>query len=133
MNVYNIIENFKSKAEINREIVSYILPYLDLSDTHNEIINTIENIRDTIQGGSITELVWFSDTVDFFKKYSDEISKIISDFIQECGSDVFFKIFDVGDPLFRDDSNRNLATWFATQSILSELVYEIEYCNEQVA
>ena len=133
MNIYNIIENFKSKAEINREIVSYILPYLDLSDNYNEIINTIENIRDTIQGGSITELVWFSDTIDFFKKYSDEISKIISDFIQECGSDVFFKMFDIEDPLFRDDSNRNLATWFATQSILSELVYEIEYCNEQVA
>lgn len=133
MTIRQIIKNFKSKSEINKEVVSYIIDRIDLDESINQIISTIENIRDNISGGSIGELIYYRDILAFCEKHSSEINKIISDYIQDYGNETFYKIFDVEDLLFLDTHNRNLASWIATETILSELVYEIEYHNQQVA
>ncbi len=79
--------------------------------------------------GMVSELVWYTQTLAFFEKHSDEINTLIKDFMESVGEKGViqgFKGYDEDDPLCLYENNRNLLAWFAFEETAYQL-YDEEY------
>ena len=81
-------------------------------------------IKDTAQhgcsGGTISELIYYSDTSAFYDKYKDEIWRRLGDMADDLGEDsivhlisTFKGVKDVGAPL----QLKNLLAWWAAEEV----------------
>jgi len=86
------------------------------------------------QSGTVGFLIYYSDTVAFYKKYNEEINELLSSTMAETGiydlSDLFGDKWDKEDPLIRNDSNRNLLAWFGFEETLRNIGYSFEALQE---
>jgi len=68
------------------------------------------------QSGMVGELVYYTDTIRFYKNYKDEISILVRDMIGETGeslNSIFKRIgWEDDDPLALSDVNQNILAWF---------------------
>lgn len=67
------------------------------------------------QSGMIGELIYYHDTVEFYKRHAKEIDAMLRDLCNDCGcfpSQLFGDKWDNDDPLARDIYNQNLLAWF---------------------
>jgi hypothetical protein len=67
------------------------------------------------QSGMVSQLIYYKDTLSFYKKYQEEINELLVDALDNTGSSVnelFGDKWDKTDPLARDTNNRNLLAWF---------------------
>ncbi len=75
------------------------------------------------QNGVEPEMIYYDDTVKFFKKYKEEINELLANLVKETGLQLgqLLKDWDIDDPLARDTHNQNLLAWFAWE----ETVYRL--------
>jgi len=81
------------------------------------------------QSGMISELIYYSDTLKWYKKYKKEIIKMLQDTMSDLGvkspSEVFGSKWDDDDYLIEDTSNQNLLAWFSFEETVRNLGYQI--------
>jgi hypothetical protein len=84
---------------------------------------------DLMQGGCISgmvgHLIYYYDTVRFYKNYRQEIDTLLSELLQDTGcsiSELFGEKWDNDDPLARDIYNQNLLAWFGFEETATRLV-----------
>ena len=83
--------------------------------------STIEDaVQHGCQGGTINELIYYSDTSAFYDKYKDEIWRRLGDMADDLGEDsiphlisTFNGAKDVGSPL----QLKNLLAWWAVEEV----------------
>lgn len=76
--------------------------------------------------GIIGELIYYKDTIAWYKRYREEISKLLV----WCGYSVKdIRGFDEEDPLCLDINNQNLLAWFSFEATASELFYDKDVRN----
>jgi hypothetical protein len=95
-----VITILKSKAK----------DYPNLKMLFDDILNN------GLQSGIISELIYYKDTLAFYKKYQDEIIGLLNESIYSSGlnvEDLFGNKWDKSDPFARGTNNQNLLTWFA--------------------
>jgi len=96
-----VITILKSKAK----------DYNNLQDLFNDILNN------GLQSGIISELIYYKDTLAFYKKYQDEIVGLLKEAMFSSGIDspegLFGSKWDRTDPFAQGTNNKNLLTWFA--------------------
>ena len=74
--------------------------------------------RDLFYGGcaagTVGDLVYYTDTVKFYKKHRDEIGKMLAELCADtgCQPGELLNGWDKEDPLALDTSNQNLLAWF---------------------
>jgi hypothetical protein len=76
--------------------------------------------NDLVQHGCVSGMVggmiYYCETSKFFEKNKDEISKMLSNTLSECGlncaSELFGDKFDTDDFLCTEQTNQNLLAWF---------------------
>jgi hypothetical protein len=76
------------------------------------------------QSGMISELIYYSDTMKFYKKYQIEINDLLAEIIEETGSNpsgLFGDKWDKSDPLAVEEGNQNILAWFAFEETASRL------------
>lgn len=68
------------------------------------------------QSGIIDELIYYSDTVKFYKQYKSEINAMLKDTLDECGFTSPVELFgckwDTDDIFAEEQHNQNLLAWF---------------------
>lgn len=68
------------------------------------------------KSGMISELFYYTDTVDFCKRHSSDINEVISDLLNLYDlkniRELFADEFDVSDPLCINNHNLNLIAWY---------------------
>jgi len=86
--------------------------------------------------GIVSELVYYSDTLKFYKKYKDEINSLLSEQMQSMGcfslKDIFGKNFDDEDPLIIDCHNQNLMAWYGFEETLRNIGYNFEQLQNYI-
>ena len=105
------------------------------------IINNIEDYENPINffndlssygcvSGMVSELVWYSDTVDFCKRHKEDINEAISELMEYYGTtsikDLFGDRFDNEDFLCIGDHNKNLITWFIFETTCASIIENFE-------
>lgn len=109
-----------SDNKLFRRVCSWVIEHWsDYSDKNYIFRDVLEH---GCVSGTVSELIWYSDTVAFYKKYQDEINELLKDLMDGTGlysmKDLFGKNWDDEDPLAIEDYNRNLLAWFGFEETL---------------
>jgi hypothetical protein len=86
-----------------------------------------------LQSGIISNLIYYNDTLAFYKRYKKEIDSLLKDTINESGANgpagIFGKKWDIEDFSIQETNNKNLLAWFGfeekTRELADKLGYEI--------
>ncbi|MCT7596127.1 DUF7222 domain-containing protein [Aliarcobacter butzleri] len=109
------IKNYKVETGLEKEVKKIIL-----NNVNKDYIESFFN--DLLQygcvSGMVSELVYYSDTLKFFKKHKEDINDLLKETLANHGrnanpADIFGEKFDSEDVLCLDTNNQNLLTWFA--------------------
>jgi len=84
--------------------------------------------------GMVGFLIYYSDTIPFYKKHQDEINEMLHEFMWEIGSynpkDVFGKNWDEEDPLCIETHNQNLMAWYGFEEALRKVGRNFEVLED---
>lgn len=67
------------------------------------------------ESGMVGKLIYYHDTVKFYKRHQVEIDALFAEMIADSGTtpaELFGTRWDASDPLARDTQNQNLLAWF---------------------
>ena len=80
------------------------------------------------QSGIINGLVYYRDTVRFYKRHRLEIDALLANTIKDVGvqsaSELFGDKWDSDDPLGNDTLNQNLLAWFGFEETANQIAAE---------
>lgn len=99
--------------------------------THWRDYNKKENIFTDVlnygcRSGAVSELIYWSDTTPFYKKYQDEINLLVQDVLNGMTLNQLFPDWDNDDPLAHEDHNKCLLAWFGFESTLLRIGLEFD-------
>lgn len=81
--------------------------------------------------GTVGELIYYHDTLKWYKQYKKEIVAMLKTTMQELGasnpSEVFGKNWDADDPFAEDTSNQNLLAWFSYEETARHIAWQLNY------
>ncbi len=97
-----------------------ILDSKDYQGTFKEQLQArVEDIQYGCSSGTVSSMIYYKDTLHFFKLYRKEIETLLTEQANECGCPIYelLKDFDQNDLFCRDTHNKNLLAWFAYEEI----------------
>ena len=120
-----------AKTPLEKRIVSMLKYKLQDYDNLKSVIKDI--LYSGLQSGIISDLIYYNDTLAFYKRYKKEIDTLLKDTMYESGvnspADIFGKKWDIEDFSIQDTNNKNLLAWFGfeekTRELADKLGYEI--------
>ena len=117
-----------SDSPLTKRVCNYVINHWsDYSDKKNIFTDVL---RYGCQSGIVSELVYYSDTIRFYKRYCQEINEMLYNIMNETGlyapSELFGDKWDKEDPLAQEDFNQNLLAWFGFEETLRNIGYNFE-------
>ena len=104
------------QAEINRRAVDY-------TDGAKRFLDDL--MYGGCQSGIIGSLVYYNDTIKFYKTHKKEINNMLKEALEESGikspSELFGDKWDDGDVFAEDTQNQNLLAWFGFEETARNL------------
>ena len=83
------------------------------------------------QSGIVGSLIYYSDTIKFYKKHKIEITTILKDTLESTGykspNDLFGDKWDEADIFAEDTQNQNLLAWFGFEEAARRMCYDAGY------
>lgn len=84
-----------------------------------------------LQSGIIGELIYYSDTLAWYKKHKKDISSMLKETMWSLGAnspkEVFGKNWDDSDPFAEDTQNQNLLAWYSFEETAREIADRLGY------
>ena len=126
------------KANTNNKLTKSVCNYVinewqDYSDKKN-IFTDVLNYG--CQSGIVGSLIYYSDTVAFYKRYKEEINEILYQTMNDCGvyspSELFNEKWDKEDPLANETCNQNLLAWFGFEETLRNIGLHFEVLQNYI-
>jgi hypothetical protein len=81
-------------------------------------------------------LIYYSDTVRFYKQYKAEIDELLYSYMNETGlyslPELFGDKWDKEDPLGNNDFNMNLLAWFGFEETLRNIGCKFEKVENKI-
>jgi len=83
------------------------------------------------QAGTVNFLIYYADTVRFFKHHKKEIIKLLNEALDSTGLDgpkaLFGDKWDDMDPLADEDLNQNVLAWFGFEETARNIAFSNGY------
>lgn len=82
------------------------------------------------QSGLVNHLIYYTDTVRFYKRHQSEIDSLLKDILSDTGnsiSELFGDKWDDDDPLAREQFNQNLLAWFGFEETARNIAHANGY------
>jgi len=120
----------KLLKESNNELEKYCINDLLEHETEEEITSYINDLlQHGCVSGMVGALIYYNDTVKFYKQYNSEINELLYETLQETGlsiNELFGDKFYSDDPLVIDQMNQNLLAWFGYEEMIRKIGYKLE-------
>ncbi len=128
----------KLKAESTNRLAKHVWKYV--IDKWSSYSDKTYILRDVLEhgcvSGIVSELIYYSDTLAFYKKYRTEINDLLSETMHSMGcfsmSEIFGKNWDDEDPLIIETHNQNLLAWFGFEETLRDIGYNFEQLQNYI-
>lgn len=125
-NVKEIKRN--SNSPLTKRVCNYVIGrWGDYNDKKYIFTDVLHN---GCCSGVVSELIYYYDTVRFYKQYRQEINEMLYNIMNETGlyapSELFGDKWDKEDPLAQYDYNQNLLAWFGFEETLRNIGYNFE-------
>lgn len=124
-NIKKIKQNEDSK--LTKRVCNYVINHWSDYDDKKALFTDI--LHYGCQSGMVGDLIYYSDTVRFYKQYKEEIDTLLYECMSWCGNsptDLFGNKWDKEDPLGNDVSNQNLLAWFGFEETLRNIGMQFE-------
>ena len=86
--------------------------------------------------GVVGFLIWYTDTVRFYKQYKKEIDELLYEYMSDTGiyslPELFGDRWDKEDPLGNSDFNMNMLAWFGFEETLRKIGYKFEKVENKI-
>ena len=114
--------NQKPSTKLERAVYSMLRSNAN-STSATDVQETADDVmQHGCQSGIIGQLIYYTDTVKFYKKHRDEISKLVSELYDQTGEGPnILRGWDNSDPLAMEVYNQNVLAWFAFEEITRRL------------
>lgn len=127
------IKSLKSNATpLQKRVYNYVIDEWHNYDDKKNIFTDV--LYHGCQSGTVGFLIYYSDTVRFYKQYKDEIHRLLYETMSETGiyscKGLFGKRWDEEDPLGNSDYNMNLLAWFGFEETLRMLGRNFEQLED---
>jgi hypothetical protein len=114
--------------KLTKKVINMLLSH------QNDYENLQSYIEDILQhgciSGMISELIYYNDTIAFYKKYKREIMEMLQESLLECGykspSEIFGNKWDNDDYFIKDTQNQNLLAWYGFEETVYKLANQLE-------
>lgn len=120
------LKNLKDGNKLKSYVINYVCNNYE-SDEMEGFFNDLA--YGGCQSGMVGELIYYSDTVKFYKKFSNEIDVLLKEMFWSTGynspKELFGDKWDDEDPLARDTSNQNLLAWFGFEETAYQIANEL--------
>ncbi len=119
------IKSIKSNTDnkLTRNVCNYVINHWQDYDDKKAIFTDV--LRYGCQSGIVGSLIYYSDTVRYYKQYKNEINELLYEIMNGTGlyslSSLFGDKFDQEDPLVNDITNQNLLAWFGFEETLRNI------------
>lgn len=124
------IKELKRNTEnkLTRNVCNYVIDKWSEYDNKKSIFTDVLDYG--CQSGVVGSLIYYSDTVAYYKRYKNEINELLYQTMNECGlyapTDLFGDKWDKEDPLCNDITNQNLLAWFGFEETLRNIGLNFE-------
>jgi len=81
------------------------------------------------QSGMVGHLIYYPDTVGFYKKYQSEITELLTELLNDTGislPELFGDKWDDEDPLANEKFNQNLLSWFGFEETARRIAGQVD-------
>lgn len=117
-----------SDSPLTKRVCNYVIGcWSDYSDKKHIFTDVLHH---GCQSGIVGELIYYTDTVAFYKQYRSEINTLLYELMYETGEysprRLFGEKWDKEDPLAQDTYNQNLLAWFGFEETLRKVAYNFE-------
>ena len=108
-------------TKLEKNVVTW---WLSQSDGYECITGPL---KDLFYGGCVSglvsHLIYYTDTLTFYKKHRDDIAVLLQRELAECGCPIkeLLRDWDESDPLCFDTHNQNLLAWFGFETAARDL------------
>lgn len=128
LTLQNIRELKQTATPLRKRVLNYI------SDEWGSYNDKTDIFKDVLyhgcQSGTVGFLIYYSDTVRFYKRYKTEINTLLYELMEDTGlhapSELFGNKWDKEDPLANDVYNQNLLAWFGFEETMRSIGYNFE-------
>lgn len=128
LTLQNIRELKQTATPLRKRVLNYI------SDEWGSYNDKTDIFKDVLyhgcQSGTVGFLIYYSDTVRFYKRYKTEIDTLLYELMEDTGlhapSELFGNKWDKEDPLANDVYNQNLLAWFGFEETMRNIGYNFE-------
>ena len=112
-----------SDSPLVRRVCNYVISRWGDYDDKKYIFTDV--LHHGCQSGIVGELIYYSDTVRFYKQHKEEINGLLYAAMNGTGiyspSELFGNKWDKEDPLAQDTYNQNLLAWFSFEETLRNI------------
>lgn len=118
------IKDFKKQSDnaLTKYVCAYIINHCGKGESVSDFIKNILNCG--CESGIVGELIYYNDTLKFYKKFQHEIMDLLSNLLRGCDcttAELFGNKWDIYDPLASGDYNQNLLAWFGFEETLRNI------------
>ena len=132
LTLQNIRKLKQTATPLGKRVLNYI------SDEWSSYTDKTNIFKDVLyygcQSGTVGFLIYYSDTVRFYKRYKAEIDALLYETMENTGlhapSELFGNKWDKEDPLANDVYNQNLLAWFGFEETMRNIGYNFEQLQD---
>ena len=122
----------ETSNRLTKRVCSYVIDEWHNYDDKTDIFKDV--LHYGCQSGTVGFLIYYSDTVAFYKRYREEINELLYELMGGTGifamRELFGDKWDDEDPLAQDVYNQNLLAWFGFEEALRNVGMQFEKLEE---
>ena len=124
----------RDASPLYKRVCNYVIDeWGSYTDKKNIFTDVLEH---GCQSGMVGFLIWYTDTVRFYKQYKNEIDEMLYELMDETGiyslPELFGDKWDKEDPLANGDFNMNLLAWFGFEETLRNIGRNFEQLENYI-
>lgn len=130
-NIEQIRDN--TTSELTKDVIDYILNEWDEYDDPKQIV--IDLLEHGCQSGMVGHLVYYSQTMAYYKKHKEEIDNLFYDAMDEYGvapSELLGDKWEIGDPFAIYPYNQNILAWFGFEETMRNFARKFKEFKELI-
>ena len=115
-----------AETKLEKAVARWWVETIEYGDDPELIMEDL--LQHGCQSGMVGELIYYSDTMKFYKRHKEEINGLLYEMIEsivEGPSGIFGDKWNKEDPLALQELNQNLLAWFGFEETVRKLAEKL--------
>lgn len=116
-----------TESKLKKNVIGTLLDKGGAEDIESYITDLLEG---GCQSGTEGSLIYYTDTLAFYRRFKTEIHDMLKELLSECGiaspAELFGDKWDKEDIFAEETTNQNLLAWFGFEETVRSVAYELE-------